>query len=285
MDNWFLLALVTLVTQGLKDFLYKVSAEHKCNTALVNFFWALTVAFFSLLFILLQGKKFVNFQSILLMAFFGGLTYSMSSILRMESLKHLATSVAFPLLRLSVFLTVIFSFFYFKDSLSFRQFIGIIVGFSVVFLVSKQHESEKIVDKNFKLGIFLIILAIFFGTISSIIPKFAAVSFEPLSFMLLTYTFNSIFSLFLVKKMKDNKYARRINKAILLGCLMGVLNFIGFYSLLVALSVGPLSIIILIQSFSFLIAIIFSVFIYREKIGLRRFVGIILAITAVILMK
>ena len=66
---------------------------------------------------------------------------------------------------------------------------------------------------------------------------------------------------------------------------MGVLNFFGFYAFLTALETGPLSIIALITGMHFVIAVVLSVLLYREKMNSRRVLGIVLTLLAVFLMQ
>ena len=72
---------------------------------------------------------------------------------------------------------------------------------------------------------------------------------------------------------------------ILIGILMGVLNFFGFYAFLTALASGSLASIALITSMHFIIAIILSVLIYHEKFTLRRATALTLTLLAVFFLK
>lgn len=284
MTNWYILSLIILVFQGIIGFLSKVSAEKKCNTIIVNFFWATTVVFWSAIFLFFKGFHVPDYKYLLTFCFLGGVSYSTATILKVESLKHMDASVAFPLFRFSGVLVVLFSFIYFKDALSLKQLAGMFVALAVVFLISQDSKAKNRVDHNFKLGFILIFSSIIFAAVASIIPKFAAVQFDSLAFIFFTYIFNALFSLFLSKRMKSVK-KREYKEEFKIGFLIGSLNFVGFYLLLQALAIGPLSIIYIIQSLSFLLTIILAVIFYKERITLKRFVGIVLAIASVVLMQ
>ena len=63
---------------------------------------------------------------------------------------------------------------------------------------------------------------------------------------------------------------------------MGLINFVGFYFLLRALSVGPLSIIISITGMYFVIAIILSAWIYKERLTIFGIAGIVLTVISTV---
>ena len=66
---------------------------------------------------------------------------------------------------------------------------------------------------------------------------------------------------------------------------MGLINLAGFYAFLSALSLGPLSIIVSITGMHFVIAVILSVIIYKEKLSARRILGIVLTVASVVFLR
>jgi uncharacterized membrane protein len=66
---------------------------------------------------------------------------------------------------------------------------------------------------------------------------------------------------------------------------MGIINFAGFYSFLKALSLGPLSIIVSITGMHFVIAVILSALIYKERLTRLKLLGISLTIVSVIFLR
>ena len=66
---------------------------------------------------------------------------------------------------------------------------------------------------------------------------------------------------------------------------MGLINFVGFYTFLAALSVGPLSIIVSITGMHFVIAVLLSVIVYKEKLSRMRIFGIGLTIISILFLR
>ena len=73
--------------------------------------------------------------------------------------------------------------------------------------------------------------------------------------------------------------------ALIIGFVMGLINFAGYYSFLKALSMGPFSIIASITGMHFVIAVILSALIYKEKLTPLRIIGISLTILSIILLR
>jgi uncharacterized membrane protein len=66
---------------------------------------------------------------------------------------------------------------------------------------------------------------------------------------------------------------------------MGLINFVGFYTFLAALSVGPLSIIVSVTGMHFVIAVILSVIVYKEKLSRMRLFVIGLTIISILFLR
>ena len=112
MENWYFLSIIVLICQGIKGFLYKVSAEKNCNTAWTFFSWALTVFAFSMVFFLLSNETIDNAKLLFILGFGGAIAYTISTMSRMEAVKHAAMSVILPITRLNGVFVVMFSILY-----------------------------------------------------------------------------------------------------------------------------------------------------------------------------
>ena len=66
---------------------------------------------------------------------------------------------------------------------------------------------------------------------------------------------------------------------------MGFINFAGYYIFLKALATGPLSIVVAITGMYFIVPIILSIIIYKEKLTFGRMAAIFLTGASVILLR
>ncbi|MDO8259915.1 MAG: DMT family transporter [Candidatus Magasanikbacteria bacterium] len=284
MSNWYVLSIVSLFAYGIQNFLYKVSAAKKCNSAWTTFSFMITVAILATFMFFWQGGKVFDWRYLLLISLANAFTFFVSTISKLETLKHLEGIIAYPLHRLNNLLVVVFSVLYFHDQLSPRQLIGVCLSLIVIFLLSTNHKDSVNIDGDFKKGLRYAFVGIIFAAVSTIVVKFAAVKVETFSFIAVSYFYNVIFSLLIVKRMQTERENDNHRNAILIGALIGLANFIGFYLFMRALASGPLSVVSIINSLSVLIAIVLSVIIYKEKMTWQKSLEIVFAFVAIILM-
>jgi drug/metabolite transporter (DMT)-like permease len=283
MQNWFVLTLMALFLFGIQRFLYKVSAERNCNTALTTFAFMGTVTLLSTLSFFALGQSVHNLRFLLLISLINSLSFVSGTIATIEALKYISTSVAYPLIRLNTGIVVIFSIWYFKDRLSIFQITGIIIAITVILILTRLDDESRVPTKDPRRAMILVTVALFSGAIAAISSKFAALEANLLAFMAISYAMSMIVSLCLRKKLGSVGTNR--NEALIIGILIGLVNFGGFYCLLRALSSGPLSIIMPITGMYFVISIILAFLFYREKLNAQRFIAILLTAFAIILMR
>ena len=283
--NWAILALISLFAFGIQNFLYKVSAEKKCNSAWTTFSFMATVAILSGILFFVRGESVDNLYFLLVLCLINAIAFFSTTITRIESLKHIAVSVALPIIRTALAIVVLVGIFYFNETPTFLQWLGILLAFLVIWVLAKQENKKKVFEKNFKLGIILAIIAMITVAASSVIAKIASTSVNKLAFIAVAYAYNVVFSLGIQKRLQTQKENPVHTNALIIGFFIGVLNFIAFYTVLNAYAIGPLSLVQPMISLGFIIPILLSIIIYKEKLTSRRIAGIALAIGAVILLS
>jgi drug/metabolite transporter (DMT)-like permease len=287
MNSWYLYSLIALLLMGGQRFLYKVTAEKGCNSALTSALFMGTVTLLSGIAHALGDAPASGFSTLLLLSLINSAAFAGATILHMEALRHLPAAVTFPLNRLNLILVILASVFYFGERLSALQWVGILLGFGVVFILGRDTTktgSGSRVDYA-RSGYLFLGGAILCGAIASLSCKFAALHTGKTDFMALSYLLATGFSLAINWKWKKREEPGNIKASIMIGLAMGVLNFFGFYAFLTAIEQGPLSSIAMIVGMHFVIAIILAALIYREKLTIRRLGGIGLTLVAVWLLK
>jgi len=285
MSSWYLLSVISLLLLGIQRFLYKVSAERTCDTAWTTLAFMATVTVLSSILFLVSGGPVTNIAFLLLIAFVNGGAFALSTVTHIEALKYVPASVAYPLIRLNAVVVIIFSIIFLNDYVSAYQVIGIILALTVIVILSRQADNQNPATGNIRRGFILVTIALLSSAVASISSKFAAVSTNKLAFMAVSYCLATLFSFGLTKRRKAAEANPNHKEALLLGFLMGLINFVGFYSFLKALSLGPLSLIVSITSLHFVIAILLAVLIYKEALTPSRVLGILLTIIAVIFLR
>ncbi len=270
---------------GIQRFLYKVSAERRCDAVQTTFFFMATVAVLSSILLVVLKQSVTNIQFLLLIALINSCAFLAGTVAHIEALKYIAASIAYPIIRLNVVLVVVFSVIFFGDDLSACQATGIALAVGSIVLLSRRYDDKKVPYGRTRLGFMFIFISVICGAIASISSKFAAIHTNKMAFMALSYICATLFSLGMRKKLQGPRTRVGHKDALIIGIVMGLINVAGFYSFLKALSMGPLSIIASITGMHFVIAIILSVVIYRETLTRLRMLGILLTIVSIVLLR
>ena len=285
MGSWYTFAIIALFLMGMQRFLYKVSAEKRCNTAWTTFSFMATVAILSSILFIVLKETATNLQFLCLIALINSAAFLLATVTHIEALKNIPASVAYPIIRLSAVLVVIFSILFFKDRPSFYQVIGIILAMVVIVVLTMDFGDDATSYGKRKTGFLCIIISLIAGAAAIISSKFAAMYTNKMAFIAISYLASTFFALGLRKRLQTEEANENKKDALLIGLVMGVINLAGYYSYLKALSTGPLSIITSLTGMHFIIAIILSALIYREKLTPSRVLGISLTVVSIFLLK
>lgn len=285
MASWYTFAIIALFFMGTQRFLYKVSAERRCNTAQTTLYFMATVSVLSSILFLVLKQSVTNIQFLLLIALINGSAFLVGTVAHIEALRYIPASIVYPIIRLNVVFVVIFSIIVFEDDLSPYQAVGIALAVAAMIILSRRPDDKKRSHGRTKLSFMFIFVSVLCGAIASISSKFAAMHTNKMAFMALSYLCATSFSLGIRKKLQTGDVSRGHKDAFIIGLVMGLINFAGFYAFLKALSLGPLSIIASITGMHFVIAIILSLLIYREELRPLRILGISLTIVSIILLR
>jgi drug/metabolite transporter (DMT)-like permease len=285
MSDWYMFSIVALIFMGTQRFLYKVSAERKCPTAWTTFSFMTTVAALSVAVFFLRGESISNAKMLWLTAALNSGSFLVGTMTHIEALKHIPASVVYPVIRLNMVIVVIFSLFYFHDRLSVYQGMGIALAIAVILILTRDLDDKKKGYGNVRKGLILVAISVVSGSVASISSKLAALYANKVAFMALSYFMGACFSLGLASRLNRSDEKGHHKEALTIGFLMGLINFVGFYAFLKALSAGPLSIIISIVGMHFVIAVILSALIYKERMAFLRVLGTLLAVVSILLLR
>jgi drug/metabolite transporter (DMT)-like permease len=161
----------------------------------------------------------------------------------------------------------------------------VLLGFAVVAVLARDAGSEVRPVDDRRSGFFLVAICVVCGAVAAISSKIAAVSTSTSGFMAMSYLFGTGFALAIEKRWGARKKPGRRGEAVAIGVVMGILNYVGFTAFMLALQSGPLSAIALITGMHFVIAIVLSLLLYKERLTLTRSLGIGLTLLSVFLLR
>jgi drug/metabolite transporter (DMT)-like permease len=283
--SWFWYSLTAFFLMGLQGFLYKVAAERRCDTARVTSIFMSTVAVLSFVLWAYLREPIGNLTTLTILALINSLSFLVATMAFIEALKSVPSTTAFSVMRLNLVILTIFSVAWFHDRLSPYQMSGIAISLAAMLVLSKNMSGNDTPKEQSRRGAVFLVISLFASAVAGISSKFAAMYVGKLSFLTIVYTIAALFSLAFTKKQTpvESQGSRRIT--LVVGIAMGVLNFVGYYSFLSALSHGPLSLVASITGMHFVISVILSVFIYRETLTPGRVIGFLLTIASLLLLR
>ncbi|TVR01949.1 MAG: EamA family transporter [Desulfovibrionales bacterium] len=311
MQTWYLFSLTALLLLGGQRFLYKVAAAKNCPTFLTTFCFMVTVAVLSSGLLILRPPVIPSMLFLVLISLANSLTFVIATLAHIQALKHMPATVAYPLIRMNIVLVVCFAVLFLQERLAPMQTLGILLSFATIWVLARDSAPDSEVRAKIK-GLPLVFLAMLAGALSAISSKYAAEHTDLLAFIALSYIFSTLFTL----APKLGAMARSLmggqspgqaqgasgqaipgeeiqttiqdqtprRQAVIIGLAMGLLNLAGFYLFLKALALGPLSIVASVNGMHFLVAVVLSVIIFREKLTPNRLLGLFLAILAIVLL-
>jgi|AMWB02.1.fsa_nt_gi drug/metabolite transporter (DMT)-like permease len=284
MTGWFACALAALLLMGTQRFLYKVAAERSCDTMVTTFTFMATVTVMSALAFFAGGAGVEDVRLLLLLGLANSLAFLVATSTHIEALKRLPAATVYPLVRLDAVLVVIISLIFFDERLAGFQGIGVIVAAVAAILVARDRNRNREGITPRRGGFLFVAIAILAGTAAAVSSRFAVLHTDKTAFMTVSYGLSTLCAL-VTGSLHRTGAGRNLRPSLFIGVSMGLLNVVGYYAYLEALSRGPLSLVTVITGMHFVIAVIFSLIVYRERLTPACFTGIVLAMLSLILIR
>ena len=117
--EWFTYALLSAIFAGLSHFTLKIAAEKGYNSAQSTYYSMIGAAIISFI-LFLFNPEIQNFYIILIFAIINSVAYFIASTSRIDSLKHIQTTLFYPIYKI-INSTLIFFIGYFAGSKSIHH--------------------------------------------------------------------------------------------------------------------------------------------------------------------
>ena len=285
MTGWFACALAALLLMGAQRFLYKVAAERSCDTILTTLSFMATVTAISAGAFFAGSAEVKDLRALLLVGFVNSLAFLAATLAHIEALKRLPAAIAYPLIRMDAVLVVVISIAFFHEGMLGRQAIGIFLAVLAAVLVARDRNRFQAPAAPSRGGFLFVALTVVAGTAAAVSSRFAVMYTDKTAFIAVSYGLSTIFAFIMGRGARIHNASARSRSSVFIGVSMGILNVAGYYAYLEGLSRGPLSLITVITGMHFVVAIVFSVLIYRERLSPVCCAGMVLAATSLVLLR
>lgn len=291
MELWFWAALGGAVFAGLSNFYFKQAAARGYNAELFSLYGSLlSLILVGVLFIIKTENIFAS-GYLVLIPFIGGCLAALTNILKIHALRHIDSTIYFPLFKLfAPAIAIVAGVTFFQESFSTTEWVGMALGLFVPLLLITRAESGR--QSNLIAGLILILLTSMTSASSAIFNKYASDVSMPISVILLYASLGILIgsAVTILHKIgwngvKENIY-QHTSFALLKGAGMRAsLIFCSFWLMLYAFANGgPLAVVQTINSMYILIPIVLSIIFYKEHWNTQKVAAIILSIAALALL-
>lgn len=282
---WILFAVAAAFFAGVTSILAKIGIKNT-DSFVATAIRTVVVFTFAWVIVLFVGS-FHEIFSLSTKTFFylilSGLATGASWICFFHALQLGEVNKVTPIDKSSTILTIIFAFVFLKEEVTFFKIICVIlIAVGTYLMIQKQKVSSKETRNSW---LIYALLAAFFASITSILAKIGIESVESNLGTAIRTTVVLLMAWFIVFYQKKQATIRTIDKTswiylILSGLTTGASWLFFFY----ALQKGPASIVVPIDKLSIVVTVIFSYFVFNEKLSEKSFIGLILIVIGTLLL-
>lgn len=285
---WVIFAFLSAFFAGITSILAKCGIR-KTDSNVATFIRTIIVLLFSLLMVMIVGSfptlKNLSAKTILFLVL-SGLSTGASWLCYFRVLQKGNINKVVPIDKSSTVLTIILATIFLGESITLYKTLGVIaIGLGTLMMIEKKDTENKTEEKGW---LFYAILSAVFASLTSILGKVGIEGVESNLGTAIRTVVVIVMSFVMVSvtgKVKDIKRTDKKELAfILLSGLSTGASWLFYYR---ALQDGEASIVVPIDKLSILVTIAFSYFVFKEKLGKKALIGLVLIVmgTLVLLIK
>ena len=271
-----------------RDHIYSCGIR-KTDSNVATFIRTIVVLLFSLLMVAIVGSfptlKNLSAKTILFLVL-SGLSTGASWLCYFRALQKGNINKVVPIDKSSTVLTIILATIFLGESITLYKTLGIIaIGLGTLMMIEKKDTENKTEEKGW---LFYAILSAVFASLTSILGNVGIEGAESNLGTAIRTVVVIVMSFVMVSVTGKVKEIKRIDKKelvfILLSGISTGASWLFYYR---ALQDGEASIVVPIDKLSILVTIAFSYFVFKEKLGKKALIGLILIVvgTLVLLIK
>ena len=285
---WVIFAFLSAFFAGITSILAKCGIR-KTDSNVATFIRTIIVLLFSLLMVMIVGSfptlKNLSAKTILFLVL-SGLSTGASWLCYFRALQKGNINKVVPIDKSSTVLTIILATIFLGESITLYKTLGIIaIGLGTLMMIEKKDTENKTEEKGW---LFYAILSAVFASLTSILGKVGIEGVESNLGTSIRTVVVIVMSFVMVSVTGKVKEIKRIDKKelvfILLSGISTGASWLFYYR---ALQDGEASIVVPIDKLSILVTIAFSYFVFKEKLGKKALIGLVLIVmgTLVLLIK
>ena len=275
---WLIYALISSFFAGITSILAKCGIN-KTDSTVATALRTIVVCIFSWLLV----KDITNIETkTLVFLILSGLLTGASWLCYFKALQLGDINKVVPIDKSSIVLTIVLASMFLNEGISLIKLLSIIlIGLGTLLMIDKKDNSNP---SNNKEWLIYACLSALFASLTSIFGKVGITNIDSNYGSAIRTTVVLIMSWVMVLISGKSSKLKVDKKEIIFIVLSGFATGISWLAYYKALQVGPLSIIAPIDKLSILVTIIFSYFVFKEKLSFKALMGLVLIVIGTLLL-
>lgn len=276
---WLIYALISSFFAGITSILAKCGIN-KTDSTVATALRTIVVCIFS--WLLVKDITYIETKTLVFLIL-SGLSTGSSWLCYYKALQLGDINKVVPIDKSSIVLTIILASLFLNEGVSLIKLLSIIlIGLGTLLMIDKKDNTNT---SNNKEWLIYALLSALFASLTSIFGKIGIANTDSYYGSAIRTTVVLIMSWVMVLiSGKSSKLKIVDKKEIIFIVLSGIATGVSWLAYYKALQVGPLSIIAPIDKLSILVTIIFSYFVFKEKLSFKALVGLLLIIIGTLLL-
>lgn len=275
---WLIYALISSFFAGITSILAKCGIN-KTDSTVATALRTIVVCIFS--WLLVKDITYIETKTLVFLIL-SGLSTGASWLCYFKALQLGDINKVVPIDKSSIVLTIILASMFLNEGMSLIKLISIIlIGLGTLLMIDKKDNSNT---SNNKQWLIYACLSALFASLTSIFGKVGITNIDSNYGSAIRTTVVLIMSWAMVLISGKSSKLKVDKKEIIFIVLSGFVTGISWLAYYKALQVGPLSIIAPIDKLSILVTIIFSYFVFKEKLSFKALLGLLLIIIGTLLL-
>lgn len=283
---WILAAALSALFAGLTSVLAKCGIK-KTDSDLATAVRTFVVLIFSWLMVFIVGSAETITQisgKSLLFLILSGFATGASWICYFKALSMGDVNKVVPIDKSSTVLTVLLAIVLFgeTENLAVKLVGTVLLGFGILLMVEKKKTADK---KEKRVWIIYAVFSAVFAALTSILAKIGIENVESnLATAIRTVVVLVMAWIIVFAKGKQKGIRTLDRKEFVFICLSGIATGASWLCYYYAVQNGTVSVVVPIDKLSIIVSVVFSYFVFKEKLSRNAFFGLVLMITGTLLM-
>ena len=273
---WIVFAFASAIFAGLTAILAKIGVKNVDSNVATAIRTVIIVIFAGFMAFMTKGYESELTLKSLTFLILSGISTGLSWLCYFKALQVGDVNKVAPIDKSSTVLTMILAFLFLREALTVIKIVGILMIGTGTYLMIEKKENTSYENTGKKSWLFYAILSAVFAALTSILGKVGITGIESNYGTAIRSTIVLVMAWIVVFTAKKQMEVKNIDKkTFIFLVLSGITTGLSWLTMYRALQDGQASVVVAIDKLSILFTVIFSYVVFKEKLNIKSFTGLI----------